>query len=245
MHRGRASRASLGLESKLSMIGREKPRVFPVPVLALPTTSRPSSAGPSTAAWISKSVSIPLFFSAAFVKSDNGKLSTCIFSASGTVPSLEVMVGAAAVERARRGAAAGLTYSGSSNSSSSSSSSLPNKSSTSTSAYRSSTLFTKDAISSSSSSPLPSTTAYSESVEIALTREPTASARDVRTEDTDAVVTGRKLWTAAVARTAAAKRVGATTLPCTRAAPGLPTTPPATPARLIAESKAMPARRMG
>ena len=54
MHRGRRFRASDGFESKDSMIGSENPSVFPVPVLALPTMSRPSSAGASTALWIGK-----------------------------------------------------------------------------------------------------------------------------------------------------------------------------------------------
>ena len=79
MQRGRASRES-PLVNRLSMMGREKPSVLPVPVLARPTTSRPSSAGASTFAWMSNSVSMPRFFSAALVISDRGKLSTCILS---------------------------------------------------------------------------------------------------------------------------------------------------------------------
>jgi hypothetical protein len=100
------------------MMGREKPSVLPVPVRARPTTSRPSSAGFSTLAWMSNRVSMPRFFSAALVISDRGKLSTCI--ASGLAPERS---GTAA-----RGAGAGAS------SSSSSSSSDPNRSSTSTSA---------------------------------------------------------------------------------------------------------------
>tara|TARA_B110000977_G_scaffold25120_1_gene30804 strand:- start:16483 stop:16770 length:288 start_codon:yes stop_codon:yes gene_type:complete len=73
---------------------------------------------------------------------------------------------------------------------------------------------------------------------MALNLDESARCRDVRTAETDAVVTGLK--TAALIGEAAAKRVGGVTRVCTRAVALVPTKPATE--RLIAERRAMPAR---
>mmetsp|Transcript_4436 Transcript_4436/g.20133 ORF Transcript_4436/g.20133 Transcript_4436/m.20133 type:complete len:223 (-) Transcript_4436:210-878(-) len=82
MHRGfrDLSVRLLGLERSDSMMGSENPRVFPVPVLARPTTSLPCSAGSSTDAWMGNRVSMPRLRRAALVMSERGKLSRCMGS---------------------------------------------------------------------------------------------------------------------------------------------------------------------
>mmetsp|Transcript_9014 Transcript_9014/g.40605 ORF Transcript_9014/g.40605 Transcript_9014/m.40605 type:complete len:270 (+) Transcript_9014:1779-2588(+) len=135
-----------------SMMGREKPRVLPVPVLARPTTSRPSSAGARTSAWMGNRASMPRFFRAALVRSERAKLSTCMGSL---------------------GASAAATVSSSSSSflaASSISSKMP---STATSLYMLSTLPRRFSTSSASSSSSRTGTA-AESVEMARNLNPEA-----------------------------------------------------------------------
>ena len=67
-----------------STIGNENANVFPVPVLARPTTSCPDSAGSNTACCMGNNVSTPRFLSAATVTSDIPKFPTSVGSASAS-----------------------------------------------------------------------------------------------------------------------------------------------------------------